>query len=184
MVPVGPLVQDPDYEENNLQEMEIIKWLDKKGKNSAVLVSFGSEYFLSREEMAEIADGLEKSEANFIWVVRFPNREEKIELKEKLPEGFVERISSMERGTVVEVWAPQARVLAHDAVGGFLDQPLKARLVEDVGIGIEARRKENGELVKEEIASVIKEVMKKKNGEKVRRKAREMSERVYKKERW
>lgn len=207
MVPVVPLVQDPDYEENNLQEMEIIKWLDKKGKNSAVLVSFGSEYFLSREEMAEIADGLEKSQANFIWVVRFPNREEKIELKEELPQGFVERISSMERGTVVEVWAPQARVLAHDAVGGFvshcgwsstmesmnfgvpviampmqLDQPLNARLVEDVGIGIEVRRKENGELVKEEIARVIKEVMKEKNGEKVRRKAREMSECIRKKD--
>lgn len=59
---------------------------------------------------------------------------------------------------------------------------MKARLVEDVGIGIEVRRKENGELVKEEIARVIKEVMKKKNGEKVRRKAREMSECIRKKD--
>lgn len=62
-----------------------------------------------------------------------------------------------------------------------LDQPLNARLVEDVGVGMEVRRNENGRIEREEMARVIKEVVVEKNGEKVRRKAREMSENIRKK---
>lgn len=62
-----------------------------------------------------------------------------------------------------------------------LDQPLNARLVEDVGVGMEVRRNENGRIEREEMARVIKEVVVEKNGEKLRRKAREMSENIRKK---
>lgn len=62
-----------------------------------------------------------------------------------------------------------------------LDQPLNARLVEDVGVGMEVRRNENGRIEREEMARVIKEVVVEKNGDKVRRKAREMSENIRKK---
>lgn len=64
-----------------------------------MFVSFGSEYFLSKEEMEEMAHGLELSKVDFIWVVRFPVGE-KIKLEEELPEGFLERVG--ERGIVVE----------------------------------------------------------------------------------
>ena len=50
----------------------ILEWLDKKGKASTVFVSFGSEYFVCKEEMEEIAHGLDLSEIPFIWAVRFP----------------------------------------------------------------------------------------------------------------
>lgn len=53
--------------------------------------------------------------------------------------------------------------------------------VEDVGVGMEVRRNENGRIEREEMARVIKEVVVEKNGEKVRRKAREMSENIRKK---
>lgn len=87
IIPIGPLVQDTIKEEDDDQHRYIIEWLDKKEDNSIVFVSFGSEYFLSKEEMEEVAIGLEQSKVNFIWVVRFPVGE-KIVLKEALPENF------------------------------------------------------------------------------------------------
>ncbi|CAL5365397.1 unnamed protein product [Camellia sinensis] len=115
VVPVGPLVQGIVDDEN--EHSEIIQWLDNKGEYSTLFVSFGSEYFVSKEEIEEIAHGLELSMVNFIWVVRFPNGE-KVELEEALPKGFVDRLG--ERGLVVDGWAPQARILTHSSTGGFV----------------------------------------------------------------
>ncbi|KAF5733695.1 crocetin glucoside glucosyltransferase-like [Tripterygium wilfordii] len=196
MVPVGPLVQDP-IEEMEDGSKEISKWLDRKEQSSTVFVSFGSEYFLTKEEREEVAYGLEISKVNFIWVIRF-HEEEKTNLEESLPLKFIDRIG--EKGLVVEGWAPQARILRHCSVGGFvshcgwssvmesmkfgvpiigmpmqLDQPLNARLVEDVGVGVEVKRNKSGRFEREEIAKVIREVMVEKNRD-VKRKAKEMSE--------
>nr|AHK12770.1 flavanone-O-glucoside 2''-O-beta-L-rhamnosyltransferase-like protein 4 [Litchi chinensis] len=202
IVPVGPIVADI-IEDQEDDEMEIMKWLDKKERSSTVFVSFGSEYFLSKEEREETAHGLELSQVNFIWVLRFPNGE-KMEVKEALPLGFLER--TKERGKIIENWAPQAKILGHTSIGGFvshcgwssviesmklgvpivatpmhLDQPLNARLVEDVGVGLEVIRRENGSIERDEFSRVIREVVVDKNGEKIRRKAREMSELMKKK---
>ncbi|XVF75729.1 hypothetical protein PTKIN_Ptkin13bG0210200 [Pterospermum kingtungense] len=62
-----------------------------------------------------------------------------------------------------------------------LDQPGNARIVVDVGVGLEVRRNKDGRLEKEEIAKVIKEVVAEKDGENVRRKAREMSNHILRK---
>ncbi|KAA8534524.1 hypothetical protein F0562_032041 [Nyssa sinensis] len=197
IVPVGPLVQELVEED---EHTEIIQWLDKKDESSSVFVSFGSEYFLSKEELEEVARGLELSKINFIWVVRFPVGE-RIRVEEALPEGFVERVK--DRGLVVEGWAPQARILRHSSTGGFvshcgwssvmesmtfgvpiialpmhLDQPLNAKLVEEVGVGVEVMRRNNGRLEREEIAQAIRKVVVEKNGEDVRTKARELSEEI------
>ncbi|OMO88718.1 UDP-glucuronosyl/UDP-glucosyltransferase [Corchorus olitorius] len=60
IVPTGPLIQDPNEEEGDDDERTkmFLEWLNKKGKSSTVFVSFGSEYFLSKEEREEIAYGL------------------------------------------------------------------------------------------------------------------------------
>ena len=89
----------------------------QKKKGSTVFISFGSEYFLSKEDMEEIAYGLEFSNVDFIWVVRFP-KGENIVFEETLPKGFFERVG--ERGLVVNGWAPQAKILTHPNVGGFV----------------------------------------------------------------
>ncbi|GFS43022.1 UDP-glucosyl transferase 72E1 [Actinidia rufa] len=161
IAPVGPLVQDTNIGEH--KDTQIMQWLGTKDKFSTVFVSFGSESFLSKEEMEEMAHGLELSKVNFIWVVRFPNVGEKIELEEALPKGFLDRLGN--RGLVVEDWAPQAQILAHSSTGGFVshcgwnsileslkfgvpviampmkyDQPMNARLVEDVGVAAEVKR--------------------------------------------
>jgi UDP:flavonoid glycosyltransferase YjiC (YdhE family) len=60
----------------------------------------------------------------FLWVVRRSPGGEEDGLKPDdghdalLPEGFLERTKG--KGLVVEAWAPQRKVLAHGAVGGFV----------------------------------------------------------------
>ncbi|XP_059669660.1 UDP-glucosyltransferase 29-like [Cornus florida] len=198
IVSLGPLVQDPVNIEDEC--IEIMQWLDKKDESCSVFVCFGSEYFLSREEMEELAHGLELSKVNFIWVVRFPMGE-RIRVEEALPEGYLERVGG--RGMVIEGWAPQAKILGHPSTGGFvshcgwssvmesikfgvpiiampmhIDQPLNARFVEEIGVGVEVKRGSNERLEREEIAKVIRKVVVDKNGENIRSKAREMREHI------
>ncbi|WMV53561.1 hypothetical protein MTR67_046946 [Solanum verrucosum] len=201
IVPVGSLVQESkdqdDYE-------EIAQWLDKKDKSSTVFVSFGSEYFLSKEEILAVAQGLELSKVNFIWVIRFPQGE-RLNIRDALPEGYLERVG--ERGMIMEGWAPQALILQHPSIGGFvshcgwssfmesmkfgvpiiampmhIDQPMNARLVEYIGVGVEAAKEEDGKLQSEEIAKAIREVLVEESGEAVRKKAKELSEKMNAKE--
>lgn len=196
IVTTGPLLQEPACSENE-KHYEIIEWLDKKELYSTVLVSFGSEYYLSKEEIEEIAHGLEISEANFIWIVRFPNGDETA-VEAVVPEGFIER--SRERGKIVKGWAPQAEILAHRSTGGHmshcgwssfmeslmygvpvigapmqLDGPIVARLAEEIGVGLEIKRDEEGRMMRDEIAGAIKKVLMEKSGEVFRKKAKEIS---------
>ncbi|KAF3639654.1 Cyanidin-3-O-glucoside 2-O-glucuronosyltransferase [Capsicum annuum] len=197
IVPVGTLVQESTNKDDH---EEIMQWLDKKDKRSTVFVSFGSEYFLSKEEIHEVAEGLERGKVNFIWVIRFPQGE-RISIRDALPEGFLELVG--ERGMVMEGWAPQATILQHASIGGFMshcgwssftesmkfgvpiiampmhiDQPMNARLVEYMDMGVEAVRDENGKLQREEIAKAIRKVVVEESGEVVRKKAKELSEKM------
>lgn len=63
-----------------------------------------------------------------------------------------------------------------------LDQPLNARLVVEVGAGVEVMKCENGEFKREELARVIKKVVVDESGEYVRKKAKELSEKIRMKE--
>ncbi|KAK1381150.1 Glycosyltransferase [Heracleum sosnowskyi] len=200
IVHVGPLVQDPISKDEN---PDIIKWLNKKKQGSTIFVSFGSEYFLSKEDFEEMAHGLMLSNVNFIWVVRFPVGE-KIRIEDKLPLGFRKKVG--DRGMIVEGWAPQAKILGHSSIGGFvshcgwssviesmhfgvpiiampmhLDQPLNARLVKEFGTGIEVLRDEYGRFKREKIASVIRQVVAKRSGRCVRKKAKELGDSIRKK---
>ncbi|OIT26593.1 flavanone 7-o-glucoside 2''-o-beta-l-rhamnosyltransferase [Nicotiana attenuata] len=197
VVPVGALVQESIDQDGH---EEIMQWLDKKETSSTVFVSFGSEYFLSKEKIHAVAQGLELSKVNFILVIRFPQGE-RISTQDALPEGFLERIG--ERGMILEGWAPQAKILQHSSIGGFVshcgwnslmesmkfgvpiiampmqvDQPMNARLVEYIGIGMEAMRDEKGNLQSEEIAKVIRKVVVDEMGKAVRKNARELSEKM------
>ncbi|TMW86266.1 hypothetical protein EJD97_021643 [Solanum chilense] len=198
IVPVGSLVQESIARDDN--DEEIMQWLDKKEKGSTVFVSFGSEYFLSKEDIFVVARGLERSKVNFIWVIRF-SQGERISIRDALPEGYLERVG--ERGMVIEGWAPQATILQHPSIGGFvshcgwssfmesmkfgvpiiampmhIDQPMNARLVEYIRMGVEAARDEDGKLQSEEIANTIRKVLVEESGEDVRNKAKELSEKM------
>ncbi|XP_031092925.1 flavanone 7-O-glucoside 2''-O-beta-L-rhamnosyltransferase-like [Ipomoea triloba] len=100
-VPIGSLIRVQEKKGSKEEDVEMMKWLDGKQKHSTLYLSFGSEYYLSREEIQEIAKGLELiSNANFIWVIRFPAGEE-TPLEEALPNGFLERVKG--RGIIVEI---------------------------------------------------------------------------------
>lgn len=198
VVPTGLLVQESTN--NNNDHRDIIEWLNTKDDFSGVFVSFGSEYFLSKEEIEDIAHGLELSQANFIWVIRFPEGQNR-NLHEVLPRGFLDRIGN--RGLVLQGWAPQARILGHSCVGAFvshcgwnsilegilfgvpivampmqLDQPLNARLVGDIGVGIEIKREIGGRFRSDDVARVIKQVLDERSGKAVRGKVMELSRKM------
>ncbi|XP_073313596.1 beta-D-glucosyl crocetin beta-1,6-glucosyltransferase-like [Primulina huaijiensis] len=202
VVPVGSLVPDPSLETD--ESSEVLDWLDLKGEKSTIFVSFGSEYFLKKEDMNELAHGLELSKMNFIWVVRFP-KGQKIDLEESLPKGFLERVRG--RGLVVEGWAPQTKILGHMNIGGFvshcgcssiieamhfgvpiiampmhLDQPINARLIEELGIGSEVMRDKSGRLDRATVAEVIQKVVVDRAGDPIRKKAGDLSQKMRKKE--
>ncbi|KAF8039559.1 hypothetical protein BT93_B1929 [Corymbia citriodora subsp. variegata] len=201
VVTVGPLLQEPANKDGNGEK--IMEWLNKRQLSSAVLVSFGSEYFLSEEEREEIAYGLELSNVGFIWVLRFHGGED-VPIHEALPQGFLQRIG--DRGLVVEGWAPQAKILGHPSIGGFvshcgwsstleavlfgvpiiampmhLDQPLNAKLVVEIGVGMVVDRG-NGGFRREEVARVIQKVMVEEKGKEAKRNAQELGKRMREKQ--
>ena len=188
--PIGPLIR---HAEPNL-ESEVLKWLDRQPDESVIYVSFGSGGTLSEEQIKELALGLELSQQRFVWVIRPPvdtdssgtfftagnqSGDDKWP-PEYLPEGFVNR--TKEVGLLVPTWGPQAEILNHRSVRGFLTHtgwnsslesimngvamvtwPLyaeqkmnAAELTEEVGVGVRVSR---GLVSREEIESKVRKIM-------------------------
>ncbi|KAK1322373.1 UDP-glycosyltransferase 88A1 [Acorus calamus] len=122
---IGPLIMS---EKRGVGGDGCLKWLDAQPEKSVVFLCFGSLGLFSAEQLREIALGLERSGHRFLWVVRSPPltaEQSKLvsatpepDLDALLPPGFVER--TKERGLVMKSWAPQAAVLSHGSVGGFV----------------------------------------------------------------
>ncbi|WOH07146.1 hypothetical protein DCAR_0626575 [Daucus carota subsp. sativus] len=193
VLPVGLLVSETvDWKQDD--DCEIFEWLDKKDEASTLFVSMGTECHLSKEEVEEMASGLELSGVNFIWVVKCPDRD----FIGDFLKIFRERIG--EKGIILETWAPQTRILAHPSIGGFVshcgrgsvtealaygvpiiampmqyDQPLNARVVNEAGLGAEVKRDGNGRFRGSDIAEVIKKVVVHKDGDEIRRKTKDLS---------
>lgn len=149
------------------------EWLDAQPPRSVIYVSFGSMANLDHESMRELAKGLEITGKPFLWVVRASERG-------KLPENF----NGEGKGRVCE-WSEQLEVLGHGSVGCFVthcgwnstvealvagmamvavpqwtDQPMNGKYVEGVwGVGVRARKDENGVVRGEEIGRCVMEVM-------------------------
>jgi len=117
---IGPLVSGGGEKEH-----ECLRWLDKQPENSVVFLSFGSMGTFPKQQLEEIAIGLEKSGQRFLWVVRSPRNPEDMlrplpepDLDALLPEGFLGR--TKDTGLVLKSWAPQVDVLRHRATGAFV----------------------------------------------------------------
>ncbi|XP_051132349.1 UDP-glycosyltransferase 86A1-like [Andrographis paniculata] len=97
-------------------ESDFTEWLNTKPKRSVLYVSFGSHaHTTSKQDILEIAYGLQISGVNFVWVIR-PDIVSSDETN-VLPEGFEESING--RGLIVQ-WCRQTKVISHPAIGGFL----------------------------------------------------------------
>ncbi|KAJ9540558.1 hypothetical protein OSB04_027064 [Centaurea solstitialis] len=201
---VGPFCLTEEIVEQNgfLSTEEKVKpwwmvWLDEKLRvGSWVLyVAFGSQAEISVEQMEEIKIGLERSDANFLWVVRGK--------KGGFGDGFEERVKG--RGVVVGEWVNQREILEHESVKGFVshcgwnsvlesvcggvpmvawplmaEQPLNAKfVVEEVGIGVRVETcngRLDGFVGWEVLEKRVREVMEGEKGKEMRRKVEELRE--------
>ncbi|XVE73825.1 hypothetical protein DITRI_Ditri11bG0149700 [Diplodiscus trichospermus] len=176
---------------------EIFEWLDVQKPKSVVFVGFGSECKLNKEQICEIAYGLELSGLPFLWALRKPDWA--LSELDFLPSGFTERTHG--RGVVCIGWAPQLEILGHPSIGGSLfhagwgsiietlqfghclvllpfviDQPLNARLLVEKGLAVEIERSEDGSFNRDGIAKALKLAMVSAEGESLRIRVREAAE--------
>ncbi|KAK1423208.1 hypothetical protein QVD17_18504 [Tagetes erecta] len=87
-------------------DLDVIRWLDERGDGCVVYVCFGSQKFLTSDQMESLAIGLEDSGVHYVWVVK-PEQADLVR-------------AGSGRGFVIKGWAPQLAILNHQAVGGFL----------------------------------------------------------------
>ncbi|XP_055961294.1 UDP-glycosyltransferase 88A1 isoform X1 [Mercurialis annua] len=122
---IGPLIATSNAANEIVPDC--LTWLDSQPSKSVIFLCFGSLGLFSKEQLSEIAIGLEKSGRRFLWVFRNPpSNHQKLaisaqsdpDLKSLLPDGFLAR--TKQRGLVVKLWVPQVAVLNHDSVGGFV----------------------------------------------------------------
>ncbi|CAI9089777.1 OLC1v1024411C1 [Oldenlandia corymbosa var. corymbosa] len=139
---IGPLLNLKGGKVNKQQEEDesIMKWLDVQPESSVVFLCFGSGGAFDGEQVNEIAYALERSGYRFFWSLRKPTPsnnfgypEDYENLEEVLPEGFLQRNSDV--GKVIG-WAPQAAILAHPAVGGFVSHCGWNSTLESVWCGV------------------------------------------------
>lgn len=114
---IGPLLPaEPDSSgrggSSSVLVGDVVSWLNSCEGGTVLYVCFGSQAWMAGEQTAELASGLEKSGASFIWVVR-EDEPTKVAL-----EGFEDKLAG--RGLVIRGWAPQLPILTHRAVGAFL----------------------------------------------------------------
>ncbi|XP_065860186.1 putative UDP-rhamnose:rhamnosyltransferase 1 [Euphorbia lathyris] len=178
VIPVGLLhLEKPKLTAREMND-EIFKWLDQQKAKSVVYVAFGSEYMLSKDQVFEIAYGLELSGLPFLWALRKPNWA-KDDL-DSLPQGFSEQTYG--KGIVSFEWAPQMEILGHLSIGGSLihsgwgsvtetlqfghclillpfviDQPLIAKFLVEKSLGVEVERnEEDGSFSRDGIAKALR----------------------------
>lgn len=188
VVPMGLLPpQNKRRHEGDGRWSELKQWLDDRKEKSVFYVALGTEVALSQESMHELACGIEKSDLPFVWVVG-----PKVS-PGTIPSGFESRV--LGRGFVWVGWAPQLDILAHPSVGGFLthcgwssiiealghgralilfsggfsDQGLMARLMDERRVGLEVLRdSRDGSFTSDSVAETIRRVMVEPEGKEVR----------------
>lgn len=199
--PVGPLCLAQPPRKNppeNQESPSYIKWLDQfheQGKQ-VLYVAFGSQAEISPEQSEEIKVGLEKSELNFLWVVRTHE-------SELGADGFEHRVKN--RGLLVREWVNQREILAHPSVNGFVshcgwnsvlesicaavpiaawpmmaEQHLNARMVvEEMKIGVRVESSDGsvrGFVKAEGVEKAVRELMEGEIGKNARKKVKELSD--------
>ncbi|KAK4352080.1 hypothetical protein RND71_027598 [Anisodus tanguticus] len=176
----GPVLPEPKKEP--LEDDRLSNWLEKFEPGSVVFCAFGSQMILEKKQFQELVLGLELTELPFLVAVKPPEGTNSVE--EALLEGFKERVQ--EKGLILDCWVPQLKILSHKSVGCFvshcgygsmweslvlcdcqlvllprpMDHILNARLMEqELKVGIEVEKDENGCFLKESLCKAVKCVM-------------------------
>ncbi|PWA74165.1 UDP-glycosyltransferase 71E1 [Artemisia annua] len=142
---VGPILNIRNITENSTTHVEIMTWLSNQPESSVAFLCFGSMGCFDKQQVNEIAVAIERSGHRFLWSLRCPLVKEKSwivpighpqeyeNLNEFLPEGFLERTSSM--GKIIG-WAPQMEVLSHSSIGGFFSHCGWNSVLESIWCGV------------------------------------------------
>ncbi|KAK8592850.1 hypothetical protein V6N13_043523 [Hibiscus sabdariffa] len=185
ILPIGPL----ESCELSINQARYLPWLNDQPVKSVVLLSFGSRTAMSKDQIRELRDGLERSGHRFLWVLKtkkVDKDENEDDLEDMLGGSFLERTKN--KGMVLKEWVKQEDILGNSAIGGFVshcgwnsvmeaarngvpvlawpqhgDQRTNAEVLEKAGVGIWDRTWGwgNQRLVKEdEIRRKINELMK------------------------
>nr|XP_009767885.1 PREDICTED: putative UDP-rhamnose:rhamnosyltransferase 1 [Nicotiana sylvestris] len=163
-----------NYEDDDqsISWQEMFKWLDQQKPMSVLFVGFGSEMEPSKDQVHEIAYGLELSGLPFIWILQ---KSSWMINSDPLPTTFGEK------GVVHTGWAPQKEILAHPCIGFTLnhggwdsvaeslqhghvlvllplmyDQGLNVRMLVEKGLGVEVERnEEDGSFTRNDISNTL-----------------------------
>lgn len=106
---VGPLEH---YEHENSHHFP---WLDDKSLESVIYVDFGSKGALNMSQLKELAQGLEISGCPFLWVLK-----ENEEPRDLFGDSFLDILNNKRK--TVKGCVGQEEILAHPAIGGFVNQ--------------------------------------------------------------
>ncbi|CAN8312928.1 unnamed protein product [Cochlearia groenlandica] len=171
------------------EDTKCIDWLDTKPIKSVVYVNFGSITVMSAKQLAEFAWGLAATKKTFLWVVRPDLVAGDVAM---LPPEFLAETTDR---SMLTSWCPQEKVLSHPAIGGFLTHSGWNSTLESIlggvpmvcwpffaeqqtnckyccdewGIGIEI----GGDVNREDVEAVVRELMDGEKGKKMREKAEE-----------
>lgn len=176
----GPVLPEPEKEP--LEEHGLSNWLEKFEPGSVVFCGFGSQLILEKKQFQELVLGFELTGLPFLLAVKPPEGTNSAE--EALPKGFKKRVQ--EKGLILDCWVPQLKILSHKSVGCFVshcgygsmweslalcdcqlvllpstsEQALNARLMEqELKVGVEVEKDENGWFSKESLCKAVKCVM-------------------------
>ncbi|XP_077224300.1 7-deoxyloganetin glucosyltransferase-like [Tasmannia lanceolata] len=174
------------------EDTNCLEWLDQKGHRSVLYVNFGSITVMTPKQLREFAWGLANSKRFFLWVIRPDLVEGESAI---LSEEFIKE--TQERG-FFSGWVPQEQVLSHSSIGGFLthsgwnstmesicggvpmlcwpffaEQQMNCRFAcTEWGIGMEI----DTDVKREEVESLVRELMEGEKGKVMRKKAGEWKE--------
>ena len=116
------------------QEVSLMKWMDQQKPQSVIYVALGTQAQLYRADQVALALALEKAGFPVVWAMKkhvvsqsyrpmhagndFIERTPQVPCDDDgFPEGWLERMG--DRVKVVE-WAPQIKLLGHQATGLFV----------------------------------------------------------------
>jgi hypothetical protein len=127
MWPVGPLCLASEPVVGTL-DPEISDWLDSRlAMDRPVLyVAFGSQADPSRAQLEEVATGLDRSDVDFLWVVRSKWFDQENPFENRFGE----------RGKVVRGFVNQLGVLSHKAIKGFFSHCGWNSVLESISMGV------------------------------------------------
>ncbi|CAI9763469.1 unnamed protein product [Fraxinus pennsylvanica] len=135
VIPVGLLPPQVKERDDKESWVSIKTWLDNQNKGTVVYIALGTELIPSRDQLNELALGLELSGVLFFLALRMPARSGE-SYSVVLPDGFDERIKG--RGIVWKSWAPQLKILSHDSVGACLTHCGWSSIIEGLIFGHKA----------------------------------------------